>query len=297
MAQYCLIFISFVRVITWPKYVLKNVWLLHYLLWCVSTVVVAMRNSVTMIFAARFVPSKLVVSDLRSSSTSTLYCLLCLFLFMSVSFHGIEVAYNYLPRCTSNQPHIFGPQDLSYIPPLSRAPYSRQLESMTRWLLPCMQSPALFRWVYQTLLLTLKALPRQSLALDTAILQSLRSRMLMSISPFFFLSLLMVSIYLNVGLPLGLTPSTSMPSTVLVIWLSSLHLTCPYQRSHFCIRCVVISWTVAASLISSFLLWSLGLTPCIHRHILISIVFISISSFFIVQHSAPYVIAGFITVL
>ena len=42
-----------------------------------------------------------------------------------------------------------------------------------------------------------------------------------------YISLLMVSIiiiYLNFGLPLGLTPFTS--STVRVIWLSSLRLTC-----------------------------------------------------------------------
>ena len=147
-------------------------------------------------------------------------------------------------------------------------------------------------------LLTLKALPRQWVALEAANLQSLRSRMLTSVSPFFLISLLMVSMYLNFGLPLGLTPSTSMPNTVLVIWLSSLRLTFPYQPSRFCIRCVAIGWTVAASLISSFLLCSLRLTPCIHRNILISVLFISISSFFfIVQHSAPYVIVGFITVL
>ena len=91
-----------------------------------------------------------------------------------------------------------------------------------------------------TIYLALKALPLQWVALDTAILQSLRSRMSTSVSPFFFMSLLMVSIYLSFGLPLSLTPSTSMSSTVLVIWLSSLRPTCPYQRSRFCIGCVVI---------------------------------------------------------
>ena len=55
---------------------------------------------------------------------------------------------------------------------------------------------------------------------------------------FCLISLLIVSMYINFGLPLGLAP-TSMSSTVLVIWLSSLHLTCPYQRSRSCIRCVV----------------------------------------------------------
>ena len=146
--------------------------------------------------------------------------------------------------------------------------------------------------------LTLKALPRQWVALDTANLQFLRSRMLTSVSAFFLMSLLMVSMYLNFGLPRGLTPSTTMSSTVLVVWHSSLRLTCPYQRSRFCIRCDAIGWTVAASLISPFLLCSLRLTPCIHRNILISVLFISISSFFfIVQHSVPYVIVGLITVL
>ena len=90
-------------------------------------------------------------------------------------------------------------------------------------------------------LLTLKVLPRQWVALETANLQSLLSRMLTSVSPFFLISLLMVSMYLNFGHLLGLTPSTSMSNTVLVIlWLSSLRLTCPYQGSRFCIRCVAI---------------------------------------------------------
>ena len=92
-------------------------------------------------------------------------------------------------------------------------------------------------YVYTLSPLTLKAIPRQWGALDTAILQALWSRMLTSVSPFFFMSLLMVSIYLSFGLPLGRTPSTSMSCTVLVIWLPS---PCPYQRSRFCIGCVVI---------------------------------------------------------
>ena len=64
------------------------------------------------------------------------------------------------------------------------------------------------------------------------------------------MSLLIVSMYRTVDLPLGLTPFTTMSRTVLVVWLSYLRLTCPYQRSRFCIRCVAIGWTVAASLIS-----------------------------------------------
>ena len=100
-------------------------------------------------------------------------------------------------------------------------------------------SPLLLCFLFYFCLI-LKALPRQWVALETTILQSLRSRMLTSVSPFFLISLLMVSLYPNFGLPLGLTPSTSMSNTVLVIWLSSLRLTCPYQRSRFCIRCVAI---------------------------------------------------------
>ena len=120
--------------------------------------------------------------------------------------------------------------------------------------------------------MSLKAPPRKLRALEIVILQSLRSRMLTSVNPFFFKSLLMVYMYFNFGLPLGLTPSTSMSSTVLVIhvWLSSLRLTCPYQRSRFCIRGVLLS----AELISSFrLCW---LTHCVHRNIIISVFFIII---------------------
>ena len=94
-------------------------------------------------------------------------------------------------------------------------------------------------------LITLKALPHQWVAVETANLKSLRSRMLTSVSPFLFMSLLTVSMYRNFGLPIGLIPSTTRSSTVQVVWLSSLRLTCPYQRSRFCIRCVAIGWTVS----------------------------------------------------
>ena len=63
------------------------------------------------------------------------------------------------------------------------------------------------RCIYSHLLLTLKAFPYQWVALDTASLQALRSKMLTSVSPFILISLLMVSMHLNRGLPLGLTPS------------------------------------------------------------------------------------------
>ena len=70
--------------------------------------------------------------------------------------------------------------------------------------------------------LTMKALPHQWITLDTAIFQSLLLTMLTFASPFFLTS--PDGVHHNAGLPLGLTRSTSMSSTVLVItmlWLSS----------------------------------------------------------------------------
>ena len=125
------------------------------------------------------------------------------------------------------------------------------------------------------LLLSVKALPRQWDALETDILQPLRSRILTSISPF-LIYLLMVSIvilYLVLLWTSHLPPpcralachmtiiSTSYISTP--AWSLVYHvccyrlncccfpdLTCPHQRSLLCIMCVVIGSTVAASLIS-----------------------------------------------
>ena len=97
-----------------------------------------------------------------------------------------------------------------------------------------------------------------------------------------------IHIYLNFGLPLGLTHTFYLEPCQALLW-SSLRLTCPYQHSRFCIRCVAIGWTVAVSLISSFLLCSLRLTPCIHRNILISVLFISISSFFSLSSIQPHI--------
>ena len=144
-----------------------------------------------------------------------------------------------------------------------------------------------------TITLTLKTHPRQWVTLDTAILQYLRSRMLTSVSPFFFTPRLMVSIYISVLVFLW-AHTGYLHVQHCSGWLSSLRLICPYQRSRFIIRCVAISWTVAVSLIPSFLTRCLRLTPCIHRNILNSVLFISISSlFYIVQHAASYVILRF----
>ena len=79
----------------------------------------------------------------------------------------------------------------------------------------------------------------------------MRSKMFTSVSQFLFISLLMVSKYPNFGLPLGLTPasSTSMSSTVLVVWLSSLRLTCPYQRHDQCqFKYIFLFWSTNVSL-------------------------------------------------
>ena len=105
-----------------------------------------------------------------------------------------------------------------------------------------------------------------------------------AVSPFSLISLVIVCMYLSCGRPLGLTTFNSMSSTVLVIWLSYLRLC---QRRPFCFRCVYIGWTVAALLSASFRMWDLRLTFRIHRNILISELFISLSSFFfVVQYSA-----------
>ena len=116
------------------------------------------------------------------------------------------------------------------------------------------------------LLITLKALPHQWVALDTAIVQFMRSRMLTSVSQLFVIYILMVSLYLKFGLPLGLTPSASMSSAVLVIWLSFLRLTCPNQRSRFCIRRVVNCCRCPDLLISYVVSQTNTLYPSQHSH-------------------------------
>ena len=96
-------------------------------------------------------------------------------------------------------------------------------------------------------LVTLKALPHQWVGLDTAILQSLRSRMLTSSCSFFLISLLMVSIYI-IGLMLVFLWVSRLPPWPVLFLSYGYHLTCPYQRSRFCFRRLVIGWSVAAFL-------------------------------------------------
>ena len=91
-------------------------------------------------------------------------------------------------------------------------------------------------------ILTLKALPYQLFVLDTAILQSLPSRMLTSVSPLFLMYLPIVSTYISNLIFLWL--SHLLPPCIALYLSCGYHLyvshTCPYQRSRFYIRCVVI---------------------------------------------------------
>ena len=98
-------------------------------------------------------------------------------------------------------------------------------------------------------LLSLKALPRQWVARETANLQSLRSRKLTSVSPFFLTSLLMVSTYHNFGLPPGLTPSTTMSSTRDWPDCCRINLVLEFLMDTF------LSHTTAVTLIHSFHAW------------------------------------------
>ena len=77
---------------------------------------------------------------------------------------------------------------------------------------------------------------------------------------------------------------------------SSLLITCPYQFN----RLYVIFLEACATLVPrmcSFLILSLRVTPHIHRSILISSTLIRFLVFVIAHVSAPYMIAGLVTVL
>ena len=92
----------------------------------------------------------------------------------------------------------------------------------------------------------------------------------------------------------GPTPSTPR----LGLFLSN---SCPLCVSHVhtsVAACVVMGWTVAAYLTPLFLLWYLRLTPCIYHNIIITAVFISVTSFvLIIKDSPSWIIVGFVTIL
>ena len=77
-----------------------------------------------------------------------------------------------------------------------------------------------------------------------------------------------------------------------------LLITCPYQFKIFSDIFLEACATLVVPLMCSLLILSLRVTPNIHRSILISVTSIHFPCLFVVAHvSAPYIIAGLITVL
>ena len=119
-----------------------------------------------------------------------------------------------------------------------------------------------------------------------------------SVSLYFFISSLVLSIHLRLGRPLLLFPGTTMSIIFLERLSSSLLLICSYQFSLLCLRNVDIWHTLASSCMMWFLTLSFLVLPLIHRSILISATCNLFSFFFLTtQNSAPYVIVGLITIL
>ena len=86
-----------------------------------------------------------------------------------------------------------------------------------------------------------------------------------------FMSSLMLSSHLFLGLPLLPFPCTCMFNIFLVVSSPSFLNTWPYHRSRFFLRNVVIGSTLASLQMSSFLKWSSLVLPLAHLSILISV--------------------------
>ena len=87
-------------------------------------------------------------------------------------------------------------------------------------------------------------------------------------------------------------------NTFLSMYSPSLLITCPYQLNLLSVIFLEACATLVVPRMCSFLILSLPVTPHIHRSILISVTSIHFSCVFVVAHvSAPYSIAGLITVL
>ena len=77
--------------------------------------------------------------------------------------------------------------------------------------------------------------------------------------PYMRMSLFSLSSHLIFGRPLGRVPITVMFNVLLVMWGSSLRITCPYHDSRFWVRTDLIGVTLAIPLMVSFLIlcsWS-----------------------------------------
>ena len=95
-----------------------------------------------------------------------------------------------------------------------------------------------------------------------------------------------------------LFPGISALNTFLSMCSPSLLITCPYQINLLSVIFLEACATLVVPRMCSFLILSLRVTPHIHRSILISVTSIRFYCLFVVAHvSAPYSIAGLITVL
>ena len=93
-------------------------------------------------------------------------------------------------------------------------------------------------------------------------------------------------------------PGISALNTFLSMCSPSFLITCPYQINLLSVIFLEACATLVVPRMCSFLILSLRVTPHIHRSILISVTSIRFSCLFVVAHvSAPYSIAGLITVL
>ena len=113
-----------------------------------------------------------------------------------------------------------------------------------------------------------------------------------SVSWYFFMSPLMLSLHLFFGRPLVLLLETSSLSDFAQMWVGSRLKQWPNHFSLLFSRKVSTGFTCASFPISSFLRWSNLVFPLVHLSILISTEFSLFSSFFFTaQHSEPYVAA------
>ena len=112
------------------------------------------------------------------------------------------------------------------------------------------------------------------------------------------ISLRTQSIHLPLGLPLGLFPGTLISTTALTSLFSSILCMCSYQSNLISLTFSCMLFTPSSFLMSTFFTLSLSVTPLIRLNILIYVFSRICSSFFLtVQHSAPYISTGLMTVM
>ena len=111
------------------------------------------------------------------------------------------------------------------------------------------------------------------------------------------ISLRTQSIYLPLGLPLGIFPGTIISTIARISLFSSILCMCPYQHSLISLTFSCMLFTPSSFLKSTLFTLSLSVTPLILLNIFISVFSRICSSFFVtVHHSAPYRSIGLMTV-